>query len=295
MKKTQLPFVKRVRICAAALALAACATPATATTERTLHFPPGHSLGMLYMLDASIERKIKDFHYWIDGTEMKWEYLGEATGEVTVPANKRLRLDLNKASGNNLSGLAQLGADDLYELSIGEIASDRSLSHLSPLTGLKVLLFQYPPSSEKQPLRFTPEGLKQLRPLRSLERLRPPEQLTEACFAAIAEALPQLRGVYFKHSLTDEALAVLPRLKALEELEVGGSRISSRGLAPLAEMPSLRYLCLWGVKDEALFQVRKVTSLKTLTVPPTVTGSRSGLPGGPPKPGNSRSLQYQGH
>ena len=90
MKRPQPAFATRL-LCAAALTI--CALPATPAAARTLQFPPDRSLGMLYTLDAGIQRKIKDFHYHIDGTEMKWEYLGEAKGHVTVPPDKRLRLE----------------------------------------------------------------------------------------------------------------------------------------------------------------------------------------------------------
>ncbi|MHC4755413.1 MAG: hypothetical protein ACYTBP_09735, partial [Planctomycetota bacterium] len=79
-----------------------------------VHFPSDRSLGMLKIQDAGIVRQIKDFHYWIDGTT--WEYFGEAQGDVTVPAGKRLALFVNKAAWRDLSPLSKLRPDDLYML-----------------------------------------------------------------------------------------------------------------------------------------------------------------------------------
>lgn len=234
---------------------------------------------MLYTLDAGIQRKIKDFYYHIDGTDMKWEYLGEATGEVAVPAGKRVRLVLNKTSGNDLSGLARLGADDLYDLCIGQTADDRCLPHLASLTGLKVLHFS---PEAKLPL-FTPQGLKRLGSLKSLERLSAPKQISDAGLAVLADALPHLKALYIgQNQLTDAGLAALSRLAELEELAIGGAKITSDGLAVLAKLPSLHYLDLWGVRDSALQQVRKISSLKTLAVPEAITDIGVAYLGGHP-------------
>jgi len=244
------------------------------TKARVLHFPPERSLGMLFTLDEGIQRKIKDYHYWIDGTEMKWDYLGEAMGEVPVPTGKRVRLALNMASGNNLSGLAQLRSNDLYELSLGERADDGCLAHVARLTGLRGLLFPRSYTAEGKMPFFSQRGLKQLAALKSLERLDAPDQLTDAGLAALVEALPQLKRLHLgRNQLTDAGLAALPRLTALEELTIGGGRISNGGLAALARLPALQYLSLWGnlLNDGALVQVRQIASLKTFVPTDSIT------------------------
>jgi len=278
MKRIRSRLLNRVTTHALAVAVvASCCLAGAAGSEtpaRTLHFPPDRSLGMLYMLDARIQRKIKDFHYWIDGTEMKWEYLGEASGEVAVPAGKRVRLMLNKASGNNLSGLAQLRGDDLYELCLGERADGDCLSHVVSLTGLNGLACPRSHTADGKMPFFSPRALKQLGALKSLERLDAPDQLTDAGLAALVEALPQLKRLHLaRNQLTDTGLSVLPKLTALEELSIGGGGIRNGGLAVLAKLPSLHYLSLWGnfLNDGALVQVRKIASLKTFVPTESIT------------------------
>jgi len=126
---------------------------------------------MLFVLDAGTQRQIEDYFYWIDGTEMKWEYLGEATGEVVVTRGKRVRLALNKTAGNDLGPLSNLAPDDLYGLRLGQTSDDGCLAHVTHLTGLRVLEFPRSYSDEVKLPVFTPGGLKQLDTLKSLERL----------------------------------------------------------------------------------------------------------------------------
>lgn len=69
-----------------ALTVAGVSTRPDVTPGRVLHFPVDRSLGMLYIWDASITEpdptKPMDFG----------QYLGEATGEVSVAPGKRVRL-----------------------------------------------------------------------------------------------------------------------------------------------------------------------------------------------------------
>jgi peroxiredoxin len=275
MKTNQPPLAKRIPICAFAAAMLACcvALAEPAAAKRILHFPKDRSLGMLLILDAAIERKIQDFYYHVDGTGMAWEYLGEATGIVAVPPGKKLSLRLNQTSGRDLSVLEKLGADDLDQLHLAAASDGQSLSHLASLTGLKVLTFPRA-LAEKPGHTFTPEELKHLRPLKSLERLTAPEQIDDPGLAAIVEAVPQLRALYLlKNNLTDSGLAALSKLKALEELNIGGDKITASGLAALSDLPSLHYLSLWGnaANDNSLRAVRKIASLKTLNTPQTIS------------------------
>ena len=278
MKRIRRLLLNRVTTHAiAATVVASCCLAEAAETRtpaRTLHFPPDRSLGMLYMLDETIQRKIKDYHHWIDGTDMKWEYLGEASGEVAVPAGKRVRLALSKTSGNNVSALTQLRPHDLYDLRLDERAGDGCLPHVASLTGLRVLRFPRSHTADGKMPFFSPRALKQLAALKSLEQLEAPDQLTDTGLAALVEALPQLKRLHLaRNQLTDTGLLALPKLTALEELSIGGGRISNSGLAVLAKQPRLHYLSLWGdfLNDGALLQVRKIASLKTFVPTESIT------------------------
>ncbi|HOX58264.1 MAG TPA: redoxin family protein [Candidatus Paceibacterota bacterium] len=278
MKRIRSLLLNRVTLHAVTAAVVACCCLAeaaeTTTPARSLHFPPDRSLGMLYMLDETIQRKIKDYHHWIDGTDMKWEYLGEASGEVAVPAGKRVRLALGQTTGSNVAALSQLHPDALYDLRLDEDAAEACLPHVTSLTGLRVLRFPRSHTADGKMPFFSPRALKQLAALKSLELLEAPDQLTDAGLAALVEALPQLKRLHLaRNQLTDAGLLALPRLAALEELSIGGGRISNSGLAVLAKQPRLHYLSLWGdfLNDGALLQVRKIASLKTFVPTESIT------------------------
>ena len=74
---------------------------------RIIHFPTKQSMGMLYVLDAN---KVDTSSY------DDWQPLCEATGDVTVPAGKVLRLNLDKDAGDDLSHLSLLEPNDLVML-----------------------------------------------------------------------------------------------------------------------------------------------------------------------------------
>lgn len=75
--------------------------------------------------------------------QMDWgHYLCEARGDVTVPAGKRVRLQLNDKSGDNLAALSRLKPDDIHELWLGIKATDRCLPHLPVVRGTAATPFR---------------------------------------------------------------------------------------------------------------------------------------------------------
>jgi len=85
--------------------------------SRILHFPADRSLGRITVLDAGIKREITHFSHWIDGTwNGESETLGEAQGDVLIPAHKIVALTVNKHAIRDLSPLLKLRGDDLYKL-----------------------------------------------------------------------------------------------------------------------------------------------------------------------------------
>ncbi len=249
----------------------AATTPAAHAGDRVLHFPADRSLGSVQVLDERIERRIDGLNYWEDGALQEWQYVGQARGEVEIPAGKRVRLDLNRRSGNDLATLAKLGPDELYELRIGERADDRCLHHVVHLSGLKVL--EFPRSFARELPVFTANGLRLLGGLGGVERLIAPTGLTDAGLASLVEALPRLKTLFlFGHRLTDSGLEPLTRLASLEELVIGDGRLKDASLEPLARVPSLRYLSFQGdgFTDGALEHVRAIATLETLDLPTAI-------------------------
>ncbi len=125
-------------------------------TGRIVHFPNEKSIGMLYVLDSDKA----DTNNYDD-----WQVFCEATGDVTVPPGKVLRLDLAKEAGNNLSPLSKLRSDDLTLLFCdGVEILDEQLKHISHLTGLIELYLRN--------TNILGTGLKYLEKLKSLKRGR---------------------------------------------------------------------------------------------------------------------------
>ncbi len=235
-------------------------------SSRVVHFPEDRSLGRLLIQDADTVRQIKDFHHWIgksDWWNPDWEYLGEAKGDVTVPAGKRLALFVSKDAWKDLSPLSELQPNDLYMLGLpGSVPDpvkpdDRCMPHITGLTGLKVLNLNWTNVSSK--------GLQFIRNLKRLECLYLPNQISNTGLSHVAK-LRSLKGLYFKQNkVTNSGLAHLAKLSSLEELELGGGRTSNVGLAHLAKLPKLRYLLLWGdFSDAGMVHLKNILSLRIL-------------------------------
>ena len=73
---------------------------AEAGTTRVLRFPADRSLGSLHVPNRPLKLSLK---YPGRHSDDGWVYFGEATGDVTVPADKKIRLNINAAAFNDLS------------------------------------------------------------------------------------------------------------------------------------------------------------------------------------------------
>ena len=242
------------------------APPERGTAEpgsRVVHFPQNRSLGALSVQDEGAKRQIEVFYHWVNGTS--WEYLGEAWGDVSVPAGKRLRLTVSPQGWQDLSPLSRLRPDDLYHLAFlmlpppGPKPDDRCMPHIARLTGLKELHIWE--------TNITDSGMRYITNLKSLEYLVLPN-ISNAGLVYAAQ-LTSLKGLYFKsNSVTNAGLAQLANLKSLEELELGGGQLTEAGLVHLAKLPNLRYLLLWGrgFTEAGLVHIANVPSLKILNM-----------------------------
>jgi len=232
-----------------------------AEEPRVLHFPKDRSLGTLQVQDVTVVRRIKSFYFHTEDDDV-WETFAQATGDVVVPAGKRVKLIVHKAAANDLSPLGALRPDDLYALDLGEerVSDDRCMPHLGRLTGLKVL--------KLYGSAVTDDGLGRLEPLTSLERLWLPEGVSGKGLAHIAR-LPALKAVYiYSPRLTRQAFSHLARIASLEELALVGDMryVDYTGLPELAKLPSLTYLAYAAPDDRAMAYVGKLRSLRTLNL-----------------------------
>ncbi len=239
------------------------------TVIRTLRFPADRSLGRLMMQDATVEGNIDSFLY-SEGDD-SWQYLGEAVGNVSVPAGKRLWLTIsNQSAWKDLSPLSKLEADDIYKLILsgshegGPKPNDTCMPHIAALAGLKTLDIGYS--------NVTSKGLQQLKKIKSLERLTIADPISNAGLAQIAE-LPSLKALYVpavpnlkQNGLTDAGLRNIAKLTSLEELALSSERIGDAGLIHVAKLPSLQYLLLQGDRftDAGVAHLKNTSSLKIL-------------------------------
>lgn len=190
----------------------------TPTKERVVNFPKDRSLGQLYIKDAGSVRRLNGWFHWTDTGEAASQYLGEAQGEVHVPAGKRLFLTVRRTAWKDLSWLSKLGPDDLYGLGFSVLLaepdkpSDQCMEHIAHLTGLKHLALDR--------TDVTDRGFKYIGKLSSLEELELPYRVTDVGMAYVAE-LPLLKRLYFGElgsQVTDAGLRHLAKLTTLEEL-----------------------------------------------------------------------------
>lgn len=234
--------------------------------SRIVHFPSDYSVGQLSTQDAGQVRRITNWFHWGDSTQ--WDSLGEARGDVHVPAGKRLRLSLNKMAWRDLSWLSKLRPDDLYMLLLPALStdsvkpSDRCMPHIAHLAGLRSLNLGQTDVTDK--------GLRYIKNLKSLEYLDIPPRLTDRGMAYIAE-LTTLKGLYLGgvqiSQVTDAGLRHLSKLTSLEELYLRGERMGDAGLAHLRDLPRLEYLCLFGshFTDRGMVHVKAMPSLRILS------------------------------
>ena len=239
-----------------------------------VHFPENRSMGMLYILDSD---KVDISNY------DDWQVLCEATGNVTVPAGKTLRLDLSKKAGSDLSPLSKLRPDDLVMLfCYGIEIPDDELRHISHLTGLQELYMR--------DTGILGTGLKYLVKLKSLKRLRVDNTHVGDNELAYLSDLPSLKSLnlgmtptndagmihvgkittledlFLSRGIGDEGLSHLKNLTSLRLLSARSQSISDEGLAHLANMINMEVLYLreTQVSDKGLVHLKKMKKLKRL-------------------------------
>ena len=153
-----------------------------------------------------------------DGTaspESPWESIGSLCGEVPVPAEKVLRLQIPMDATYDLSPLTSLPPDALHTVSLapGSTLNVAGGKALSGLRGLRVLILEE--------VEVRPGALDALVSLTQLQRC-------------------SLFGAH----LRDDELGFIRSLGWLAELDLGGTTLSNDALVHVAALPELRRLDL---------------------------------------------------
>ena len=183
------------------------AEPNATAGEHTISFPNDVSMGKLSMRDRG-------------STEPGgWTDLGEARGDVTVPAGKELHLIVHPDYSGDFSPLAGLGSSDLQELILNKTkVSDAELVHLEGLTSLEQLYLNE--------TLITDEGLVYLKELGQLKLLHVHETKVTVAGLVHLECLNTLESVSLGDTgITDAGVARLSNLRKIQHLNLSDTQI----------------------------------------------------------------------
>lgn len=157
-----------------------------ADSFRIVRFPADHVLGTLFVRERN------------SGSFLDWKRLGEAVGDMAVPAGKGLRLDISEGSVADMNLLGTLRPDDLQACFLYGI-SDDDLTHILRLTGIAELYLSG--------AGITGEGIVHLLELKNLERLYLYDTLVTDAGLACLKYLPRLRSLTISNApVTDGGL-----------------------------------------------------------------------------------------
>ncbi|BDV44389.1 hypothetical protein GURASL_33120 [Geotalea uraniireducens] len=159
-------------------------------TFRVVHFPGDRPLGTLFVRERN------------SGSFLDWKRLGEALGNVAVPAGKALRLDVQDEATADLARLDSLGPYDLQACFIYG-GRDADLAPLLRFKGIEELYL----SGDG----ITSDGITRLQELRSLERLYLYDTAVGDAGIVSLRQLPRLRSLTLCNTPVSEA--GLDRLK----------------------------------------------------------------------------------
>jgi beta-lactamase regulating signal transducer with metallopeptidase domain len=243
--------------------------PPANAAPRVLHFPVDRSLGLVSWRPASGD-------YVTPNMESVWKPLGDARGEVSVPAGCDIRLIVRETSdglsGGDLSALDALAPNDIQYLHLRDkLLSEDCLRHVGRLTDLRLLaLFAKP---------VTDAGLAEIVRIKQLTTLSLNlPNITAAGFAALQE-LPMLENLRLGKlkggiPIDDAALAQLGTLTNLKLLNLPADDLTDAGLAHLKPLAQLQSLALLGACDAmpqlteaGLVHLEPLRSLKHLDLP----------------------------
>jgi len=258
---------------------------------KALSFPPNQYMGRL-IIELETGPLLDPKALCFSGTG---EDIRTAQGEVLVPAERQIQLVIGLAlnphetarlrlqnpqsyqmliaartrkNPDDLSGLWDLGPNDLFGLSVGSVlrgTGDPRPGLLKPihhLTGLQRLRFVGSGIGDKDL-----DDLMSLRALRALEFSEEP-RISSRGLARLKD-LPALEYLDLHEGVTDAGLRQVACVSTLRWLRIRTGRIWGPGLAALAQLAHLERLCLWGsspITDRHLQYLESLTQLKSLTL-----------------------------
>lgn len=221
---------------------------------RTLAFPDNRSLGTIYTHDpmdyAYISGAKTSMH-----SEEGWTLLGEAQGNVEIPAGKMARLDV--AVLGITPAFSSLPADGIQYLNLRGIGvSGGTLRHIAGWTGLEALSLRR--------CRVPDVELQHLRPLVNLRWLDLEDAVLQTRDLTPLVVLKQLRHLSLRGvDLSNRAATALPQLGALNIVVPSLNRSPLQCVAELDQLQSLD-LSFTGISGEQLGDLTTLTGLLAL-------------------------------
>ena len=202
---------------------------------RMLAFPEKVSLGSLYKLDAKTD--------WTQEKHPIGQYIGQAKGNVYVPANSDIYLNGNYQLMENPQYLDALSPDDLQLLGLqGMEGNDKDFPYIGKMTGLKRLSLDG--------FVMTDADLSLLKNLTKLEALSVWNTGIEGTGFKDLAGLKKLRLLMLGNNvLVPAAFKYISALPALEDINAVAVPINDVGLAYLAKLPNLKKLRIPNCKD----------------------------------------------
>lgn len=226
---------------------------------RVVHFPKDRSIGQLYI----VEKPLLKENWWHYTLAWEKKSLGDARGDVKVPLNGMLRLDIRGDVWRKTTPFAAIGPNDIQILNLYQCndIDDYFMSQIRYLTGLEALFISQS--------TLTPRGINYIRNFKQLRALVIPDYIQSKELEMLGE-LTLLEYLNFGGpTVNDEKMPVIGKLTWLTQLSIGGSEVSA-GLVHLKNLKSLRYLNLNALRshtlDRDLVHIAGLTDLEDLDI-----------------------------
>lgn len=235
-----------------------------ATSERhVLHFPNDSAMGIVFTRPRS------EASY----SHADWTVAGEARGEVLVPSDSDVKLQISKTASEDLSGLDALGPNDVQVVVLRDTdVTDDGLKQLGRLTGLRLI--------DLNETRITDAGIRHLGQLKVLQEIMlSAYKVKDQGFGVGDEALrilsqlPDLERITLRSTkITDTGVGYLDRLQSLKCLQIEGTAVTNVGLSKLSGLSRLEVLSLGAydegadITDDGLIHIGALTNLKHLSL-----------------------------
>ena len=232
---------------------------------RILHFPANQNVGKI----RTKPNILPDWHRTSPVPSVfEWKYLCEAQGDVAVPKDAEIGLELYPETFKDISFLEKLATDDLCMLSLqcsygfeGVKPDDSCLLHIRKLSDLKELFLKN--------ANITYKGLEYLKALKSLEilsiKLSP---LNEKEINVIADLDSLNTFMLHLPNATESNLASLAKVSSFKQLEIALDYVTTgKGLEELiTKNSSLDYLVICGLNldNSKLKYLKKAPFIKRM-------------------------------